>query len=150
MTQIVRHITAWEAVQQSTSSPWSRNLEVFRSVILVLNPYVPPEIWNHCPCNPFFQIMWFQFLIIDSSKKVFHCYILLSMCTVSSPFVSHHPVILMLLYNSLPIYIHFQVSIDKWTLWRSEVTDYLFLRQIQTHCAGSAFGAQSHVWYNSL
>lgn len=39
----------------------------------------------------------------------------------------------------------FQVSVDKWALWRCEVTAYLFLRQIQTHCTGSVFGVQRHV-----
>lgn len=45
--------------------------------------------------------------MVDSTRKILHCYILLSMRTVSSPFVSHNPIILMLLYSSLPIYIHF-------------------------------------------
>lgn len=44
----------------------------------------------------------------------------------------------------------FQISMKNWSLWRGEANDYLFLMQIQMHCAERFFSVQRHVIQFSL
>lgn len=159
MTQIVRlNVAAWETVQQFTSYSWSWPLKVFWPYSCI-GPTFPLEILNHYPYNPLFQIKSFQSFIAGSTRKIF-IYLFIMFCFTyrqsSPPFVSHKPIISIshwfwcCFVKAFQSALTFQINIENWSLWRGEATDYLFLVQIQTHCAEKIFGVHGHVLQFSL